>query len=864
MKKSTDTTKITIVLIGILVFVALIFGLLLADRQMPPAPPQGGFGPAPPQMNGSGASRVINRSEPGEDNAQKCSAIGQTWCENTQSCISAWQGHCLTVLTSEYPPYSFMGPDGAMTGETTDVVREILARTGEEASIRSMAWPDAYTWASTEPNVVLFTTARTPGREDQFKWVGPVGEWEYGLFAMSDSGLNITSLEAAKKAGSVCVLQNSSRHELLIENGFDNIKTVRTASDCAKMLKNNSADLWMASEDNIGAISASIGARPEDFKEVYPMRSDEVYIAFSRGTSDEIVAQWQRTLDGMRTEGTLGAIVRKYEPDLAAQQSRNAACMMQQAGPALEKVIRDEDKTLTGAQAMIEESVKTPEAMSGDWARIKLVLAEQAAAYPDAVHWYARPDGTYYIYPDGLSTRTIIDRPYFQTLLAGGPVLGDTVISRTTGRYSVIVAVPIINAGRVTGMVGASMFLDNMTSRAEKTLALPPDVEFVAIDSDGKIVLDSNHAKLGEMLYSYLGMGQVSSTLLAQDNGTVLFGNGMAKQMVFETSPLMGWHYAVIDTGNHSGLCMMTNSNPPFSFMDENSQLSGQSSDVVREIMRRVGENATIEMVDWGDALASVKSMKQTAIFSAAQAPPRNWSVKWVGPIASTDDVFWAPISNATGHTWSLDEAKRAGPVCVLNNTARQIYLQNNGFESIVAVQKHSECVRKLADGDVALWFGGRQGTDALAAEAGVDPLLFWPVRTAETKNYYIAFSSDTPDATIAQWQAALRQMKEDGTLANITSRYETQEPQMPEERQAQMDKADQFCAREDVAQVAVCSQYVKVVGAKPGSGTTFWLTDGTALHCQTNEPASMVGRCRLMSLGSTCAEDVVCDKRGG
>ena len=446
--------------------------------------------------------------------------------------------------------------------------------------------------------------------------------------------------------------------------------------------------------------------------------------------------------------------------------------------------------------------------------------------------------------------------------MAGRAVFGDTVISRTTGRYSVIVASPIIKGGSVSGMIGASLSLDSMAARTKKTLALPPDIEFAVIDSDGQIVMDSQDKQMGEMLGSYIGMAPVASALLAQDNGTVLLGNGMVRQIEARTSPLTSWHYAALDMDNHSSLCLMTNSNPPYDFLDENSQVSGQSTDVVREIMRRVGENATIELVDWGNALTGVQSMKQTAIFSAAQTPPRNWSVKWVGPIAISDDVLWAPIGNASGSIWSLDEARSAGPVCVLNNSARQIYLQQNGFTQIVAVSSQSECAKKLQDGEVAVWMDSRTGVNTACSEAGVDPLLFWPVLTVQSKNYYIAFSNDTSDGTISAWQAALEQMKADGTLANITTKYETQEPQMPQERQAQVDKATQFCANANVASVSICSQYIKVVGSKPGAGTTFWMNDGTALHCQTDEPASMVGRCRLLSLGSTCTEDTICDKK--
>ena len=136
----------------------------------------------------------------------------------------------LIVGTAHEPPLNYTDAankndaSGAdVKGFSPDVVREILARTGHQAEVRITSWERSYTALQTEPNAVLFTMARTPSRENQFSWVGPLVHSNAVLFVKKGSGISVKSLYEARKLPSIAVLKGDSKEEFLKGKDFHNL-----------------------------------------------------------------------------------------------------------------------------------------------------------------------------------------------------------------------------------------------------------------------------------------------------------------------------------------------------------------------------------------------------------------------------------------------------------------------------------------------------------------------------------------------------------------------------------------------------------------------------------------------------------------
>ncbi|HEY8240690.1 MAG TPA: cache domain-containing protein [Kiritimatiellia bacterium] len=153
------------------------------------------------------------------------------------------------------------------------------------------------------------------------------------------------------------------------------------------------------------------------------------------------------------------------------------------------------DERLESVLTTLEALAVTREIQSVDWDTIQPILAKYQADVKGAV-WYAQTDGTYFTAQKGRQAQSLADRRYFPRVLDGERAVGELVTSRSTGRHVVVAAVPILKGGRVIGILGASLYLDELSKAIETYLGLPEDVSFMAVSPEGKVALHSDPDRL--------------------------------------------------------------------------------------------------------------------------------------------------------------------------------------------------------------------------------------------------------------------------------------------------------------------------------------------------------------------------------
>ncbi|MCK9581720.1 MAG: transporter substrate-binding domain-containing protein [Methanoregula sp.] len=476
-----------------------------------------------------------------------CGCLSATPAENTQDTVAAPATDAgIRIITEEFPPFNYAGPDGKATGQATDVVNGIVTRLNQNATIEILPWAEGYGAALAGPDVALFSTERTDEREHIFKWVGPIASYDYMLYARNGSGLALSSLEAAKKTGLIGVVKNDARHQFLLENKFENLLTCENDGECLRNLVAKKTDLWLGSSANSAAYAKIEGIDTTLFTGVYPVRTVQVYIAFSNDTPDSVVTGWQGALDAMKRDGTFNTIRQKYGMDTAAVTTVPTSAG-DQADLALSAMIAETDSRLKTILRTYEVQVITPEVQSKDWQKIRPLLAILETNEPDARTWYANPDGSYYTIIDGLTTTNLKSRSYFPGVLAGDESVGTVVVSHSTGRNTAIVAVPVKENGAVTGILGASLYLDTLTDTLRSDI--PEPFIFSAIDKESKFALHSDKGQISRditIIGANSSFGQALQTIRVQDSGSISFEDGGVQyQAKFRTSPLTGWRFVV-------------------------------------------------------------------------------------------------------------------------------------------------------------------------------------------------------------------------------------------------------------------------------------------------------------------------------
>jgi hypothetical protein len=190
----------------------------------------------------------------------------------------------------------------------------------------------------------------------------------------------------------------------------------------------------------------------------------------------------------------------------------------------------------------------TEEARSGEWEKMRGLLAEfKGSGIEAAAVWFMLPDGSYYTVEKGSTGLNLSDRPYFPRLMGGEEITGDLVLSKSTGKRSAIVAVPVRKNGRIIGALGTSLSAEGISRMIDKEMGLPENMIFYALDQKGQTSLHRESA----LLFAYpsdMGSRSLTKTvgeMLTEPEGMVTYDFYGERRVVFKKTHLTGWVFAI-------------------------------------------------------------------------------------------------------------------------------------------------------------------------------------------------------------------------------------------------------------------------------------------------------------------------------
>lgn len=214
------------------------------------------------------------------------------------------------------------------------------------------------------------------------------------------------------------------------------------------------------------------------------------------------------------------------------------------ANVALTSLISIVDGHFESMADALEGLAATDDARTAKFSAVEAPLRRIAAAQMPAVYFFADPTGADWTL-DG-KKQSIADRPYFAKVMKGNTSIGDLVTSRSTGRPVAIVAVPITGAnGSVVGLLGASIFLDQLSTLVRHEMGVDSSDLFWAIDANGRIAIHSDPTNIFVLPGSLSpALKSVTSAMLSRDEGTQTYEyRGRERTVIFRKSNLNGWRY---------------------------------------------------------------------------------------------------------------------------------------------------------------------------------------------------------------------------------------------------------------------------------------------------------------------------------
>ncbi|PWR71373.1 substrate-binding periplasmic protein [Methanospirillum lacunae] len=231
---------------------------------------------------------------------------GGVLAEDTLSSASPKQHtQDLTFYTEQLPPYNYQ-ENGSVRGFSIDILNDISAKSGLNLSpemIHVVPWEEGYEAALNGTNTVIFSTARIPERENLFKWVGPISNERYALFAPNESSVLINSPDDLTHFRIGAISDDASISQLLARGvNESSIVTADTISDLISMIHDKKIDLWVYPEITGRYYIGQITGDYNSFVPVYTFEGVGIYYAFSKDVSDATVSSYQNALDELKQE----------------------------------------------------------------------------------------------------------------------------------------------------------------------------------------------------------------------------------------------------------------------------------------------------------------------------------------------------------------------------------------------------------------------------------------------------------------------------------------------------------------------------------------------------------------------------------
>lgn len=194
---------------------------------------------------------------------------------------------------------------------------------------------------------------------------------------------------------------------------------------------------------------------------------------------------------------------------------------------------------------------------------------------------------------------------------------------------------------------------------------------------------------------------------------------------------------------------------PPFQY-ERDGEVRGVSSAIVKAILKELGSDLDIEIKEWSEAYELTKSESGYILFSTSRTQEREELFKWVGPIATSKNLFYQNIdSNFTIQSLSDVNSLKVGAG---ESQASTTMLKSKGFEdNLEILESDKETYLALMDSKIDTFVANSMVFPFRVKELNLDSSK---IKSTGLKLYdnelYIAFSKDIPDYIIEHWQHIL------------------------------------------------------------------------------------------------------------
>ncbi len=171
-------------------------------------------------------------------------------------------------------------------GIAPDLLRAVYGQvnlTLRDDQLRLTSWPDAYRTALEQNETVVFSTARTPDREDLFQWAGPIARLQYVVLADRDRATAGDDLARYR----IATIRDDTAATYLRDAGVPESSILYETDPAALVdaVRDGRADAIAYPLVTTRALLERAGLDPNRFEVVRTLGERDMYFAFNRNVS---------------------------------------------------------------------------------------------------------------------------------------------------------------------------------------------------------------------------------------------------------------------------------------------------------------------------------------------------------------------------------------------------------------------------------------------------------------------------------------------------------------------------------------------------------------------------------------------------
>lgn len=214
----------------------------------------------------------------------------------------------LKLTTENYPPFN-MQEEGSknVIGISTDIVRELMARSDTSYTLKFLPWRRAFGLALNRKDTCVFSTTETDERKAKFKWIGPLVENNWIFFARADSNIEIDSLDDARRH-IVGGYKGDAVALFLEEQGFT-LDLAYEDRNNPRKLEAGRIDLWATGQFLGPYLARQAGVEIEP---LFTFSETVMSLACNQSVDDSLIQELNAILNDLKDEGVIDAIAAKY------------------------------------------------------------------------------------------------------------------------------------------------------------------------------------------------------------------------------------------------------------------------------------------------------------------------------------------------------------------------------------------------------------------------------------------------------------------------------------------------------------------------------------------------------------------------